>query len=225
MLKNCYRLLVIVSIIIVGLAMTVDARNLKGKTRIEIAGGQWLNKDSHSNRFYYDYSEDEFITDGSVGSIGFSHWQKENMALTINYSVLDFQENDFIGNDGYIYTDRSMVHSLLFGFRLYPNQNNRHIAWHPYFSVAGGPFFGFTNAIRPGFNDTPLYRYNMRYAQSAMGVRLGGGIDIELSRKFMAGMNGGYNFVTDFNEEIGGLYNHSGGDIRFSLSLLIGGHR
>ena len=223
MLKNFYRLLVLMLVILIGLAASADARLLKGKSRIEIAGGQWLNKDGGALDIYWNDCDDDFEAEGAIGSITFSNWQQENMAMLISYSGMDYRETGFIDDDGYFFTEKTMVHSLLFGMRFYPNQASRYISWHPFLSVEAGPYFGFTNYTDVG--DIRYYKRNMHHATTAMGVRLGGGIDIELSRHFMVGMNGGYNFISDFDEMIGDEYNVSGGDVRFSISLLLGGRR
>lgn len=224
MLKNYFRLLVLLLIVFALIYSNANSRHLIGKSRIEFAGGMWLDEDSPSVRVSYDRWDDHFNAEGSVGSITFSTWQNENMAMTISFSALDYRETDYFDITGSYYTEKSMVNSLLLGFRLYPGQTSRYNSWHPFVSFEGGPYFAFSNEQKID-RDTYYFSRDLHHEQTVIGMRVGGGVDIELSRFFMVGMNAGYNFMPDFSQPLNEDINYSGGDIRFSLSLLFGGRR
>lgn len=58
--------------------------------------------------------------------------------------------------------------------------------------------------------------------KTAIGTRLGTGIDIQLSRLFMIDMYTGYSLMTDFSAPIGGKINYSSGEFSIGVSFLFG---
>jgi hypothetical protein len=54
-------------------------------------------------------------------------------------------------------------------------------------------------------------------------LRIPIGVEFRLGNRVMLGLGGGYAFMTDFSDPIGGEKNHSGGDFGLTVGILFGG--
>ncbi|MEW5796278.1 MAG: hypothetical protein AB1772_07930 [Candidatus Zixiibacteriota bacterium] len=199
------------------------AGSLAGRTRLEIGAGWRHHPEQTARVFYVDDQRIVTATEGAVGRLGLSYWSTEELAFAVDYTLHDVEVDNRIDSYGYSYDHASIVHSLMFGMRLYWPQSRPYAAMRPYFSAGAGPFFGTSQYW---FDDEcDCDRYGFASHMVVAGARLGGGIDFLMGRNFMFGFNGGYNFVEDFSRPIGGRYDYSGSDFGMSVSFLFGGRR
>jgi hypothetical protein len=61
------------------------------------------------------------------------------------------------------------------------------------------------------------------YSETAIGSRLGIGLDLILAKRFTLGAGLGYHFVSDFEKRIGSEENHSSPEFSLSFGIVFGG--
>ena len=204
---------------IIAIAGTVSAGRLTNRSRIELGIGIRTHTDHLRTQVGWD-EVDVFTSTGSIGSLSLSHWENENLAYTLSYSVHDVEHESWIDPWGYEAHETQIVHSLMFGLRYYLPQSRPYSAFRPYLSAGAGVFIGTTEYGESDVCDCEVYSEvdNM----TAAGARLGGGVDFLMGRRFMLGFTGGYNFAEDFKYSIGGRRNYSGSEFGISFSYLFG---
>ena len=213
----------ILALVLLGLAAnSTQARNLMGKTRIELAGGFWGDRNNTEAEYFVGYHDPHVGSDGSIGSLTLSHWNSPHSAFTISYSILDYEESDRFFYPSDFHYRQSIVQSVTLGMRFYA-PTRYYSTWHPFLSAEVGPYIGYSRTEE--FGPYPYDLLVRTHTETQPGLRLGGGVDIELGRHFLVGMNGGYNFVREFDRPINGRTDYSGADFRFSLSFVFGGRR
>ena len=200
-------------------ADTASARSLSHRSRIELGAGIRSHTDHVRTRISWD-EVDVFTSTGVVGMVALSHWENENIAYVLSYTVHDIERETWVDHWGAEAHETSVVHSLMFGFRYYLPQSRPYSSMRPYLSAGVGPFIGTTEYGETDACDCEVYSEidNMTVA----GARLGGGVDVLLGRRVMLGFTGGYNFVEDFPRSIGGRRNYSGSEFGLSFSYLFG---
>ena len=57
---------------------------------------------------------------------------------------------------------------------------------------------------------------------TVFGGQLGGGLDVQMGRHFMVGIQGGFNLMNDFSEPLAGRKNYSGLELSIGASWLFG---
>ncbi len=214
------QLMTLAAVMILAVATLADAGSLRGKTRLELGVGFSLEDDRHD--FYFDGQdiwERNTDMDGAVVSIGISHWVQSNVALTASWSLLDMKEEVWHDVDNWRIEDREFVHSVLFGVRSYFPQRERHPVWRPYLAASIGSYIGTWAYEEKSPCECEYYEENR--SMHKFGGRLGGGVDIQLGRSFMMGVDAGYNFMSDFDRPILSKDNYGGPDMRFSIGLLL----
>ena len=93
------------------------------------------------------------------------------------------------------------------------------VSLRPYVALSAGPYFATVAGNQTGTAGI----YQGVRTQGVVGGYVGGGIDYQLSRRFMLGGEAGYHALANFSEEIKGRRNYSGPNVSFSLSFLWGG--
>lgn len=217
LLKHAVLILALVAVTM----STSVAGTFAGKTRLELGVGWRHNPGRTGNLVYVDNDPFVSASDGAVGRLSLSHWGSDDMAFALDYTIHDVETGSEVDAYGTLYDSTTIVHSLMFGFRFYMPQSGAYTAMQPYFSVAGGPFIGTTEYNSP--EDCGCDTYTEVHHVVVPAARLGGGIDFQMSPHLMLGFYGGYNFVEEFSEPIGGRYDYSGSDFGMSVSLLFGG--
>nr|MBN2276108.1 outer membrane beta-barrel protein [candidate division Zixibacteria bacterium] len=203
----------ILLLIIIAVSTTTQSAELSKRYRIDFKVGGWSPTYAAEDNSSGDLVSVSLPDNGLVAGFGCGHWINEKWAVTIAISTLS------VGLDyrvGFLQTSTShtSVITFLMGGRYYFSGED----WHPYLSLAVGPYYGIQNQIKIG-NDVVI----KSTSQSVPGCRLGGGIDLQLSRLFMLDADVGYNLVSNFSENIGNRENYSGPDFTIGLSLLLGG--
>jgi hypothetical protein len=170
-----------------------------------------------------DVSSGNTITEseanGFIGSITYTHWLEENVAVHITTGALDVDATTVVnGSDTFL--EASTVVPLLFGIEVQPYGRAISDALRPYISASAGPYFGFTSDAYSGTSTC-----TESYSETTLGARVGGGVDLALSRYFSLGIGAGYHFVDDFNRRIGTETNYSGPDFSLSFGVVFGSGR
>ncbi len=104
---------------------------------------------------------------------------------------------------------------MLFGVKYYLPKSTYGTSVRPFLKAAVGPFMG-----RQSKTLVFLFVTADSRSETAFGGQLGGGVDFVLSRRFLLGVNLGYNLMSDFDQPIGGSDNYSGPEFSFGLSFL-----
>jgi hypothetical protein len=154
--------------------------------------------------------------EGMLGSLGYSQWLKEELAATVNAGAMLVDVDSRQGASG-VTTRTSVVAPIFVGVRRYFPESTFGTAWRPYVSAAIGPVIGVEVASEVG-----SIVASEAMTRTAFAGRVGAGLDLQLGRLLMLGLQGGYNLMTDFSDEIAGSKSHSGADFGMSLSFLWG---
>ncbi len=206
----------------VKLTRRTGAGNLAHRTRLELGFG--IRSHSDHVRTYSGWDEVDVLgSSGTVGTIGVSYWDNENIAYTLSYSLHDIEHDSWVDDWGYDVHETTVVQSLMFGIRYYLPQSRPYSAFRPYLSAAAGAFIGtdeYGEESCCGCDE-----YSEVHTMTVAGARLGGGVDLLMGRRFMVGLTGGYNFAEKFPRAIGGRRDYSGSEFGLSFSYLFGGGR
>jgi hypothetical protein len=196
-------------------AVAIQAQDLAHRSRLELQLGVGIRASTSATT-----SSGGVVTEtsaaGFLGSFGYSYWLQEELALTIGLGVLTSDVESSVGAGG-VGSRTATVVPLFAGLRYYFPRSTYGGKWRPYAAGAVGPVFGTETASAVG----SVIR-NESITRTALGGRLGAGLDVQLSRLIMLGLQAGYHLMTDFSDPIGGHENHSGPDFGISISVLLG---
>jgi len=152
---------------------------------------------------------------GVLGGISYDHRFQDNMAFTFSTGgmLADLETKTTIGKTT---TETAVVAPILFGLKYYFLERIGGTTAKPFVNGAAGPFIGHQQKTEEEIG-TVLVESR---SQTVIGGQLGGGIDIFMGRYFMMDVAAGYNFMSDFDEPIGGSRNYSGPEFNFGLSFI-----
>ena len=205
---------------IVGLSTNVSAGPLAGRSRLEFGGGM-RHHPALSEFAVYDGNDlTSGANEGGFAKIGLSTWLTEDLAFALDYTIHDIETEYWSDSYGDRWEEVQLVHSVMFGFRLYWPQSRPYSAMRPYFSAGAGPFMGTIEYREDEPCDCDSYEEVDHTA--VFGARVGGGVDLLMGRNFMIGFNGGYVFADEFENPVGGRYDYSGSEFGMSFSVLFG---
>jgi hypothetical protein len=108
-------------------------------------------------------------------------------------------------------TETAAVIPLLFGVKYQPFKLTARDVLRPYITASVGPFFGTESMNRAG-----VITETENYSETALGSRLGVGMDLLLNKWFTLGVNTGYYLVTDFERPVGSKKNYSSPEVSMS---------
>jgi len=188
---------------------------LDGRSRVDLKLGAWLPANDPEDGILEDMITVSSPNDGILTGVGFGHWFSEKWAVTLSVSSI-YARSDYRSGIIWSSTSHSNIIPILLGCRYYFNGD----CWRPFLAFSAGPFIGVQSRVKTG---TDVIVDNV--TRSAIGCRFGGGVDCQLSRIFMLGMDIGYNLMTDFSGTIGNRENYSGPDVTLRLSALLGKSR
>jgi hypothetical protein len=193
-------------LVIVGLPVTVraqattDTLSLDGKAAIMAGIGLTGARDATVTT-----TSARTHTSGEIGSIGFIHWVRPEVAITIGASVLNADETAVGGN-----VHSNSITPILFGVSYSPRAIALTRTLRPYLSAAAGPYFHVVQSVGPASATTTT--------ETAAGARLAGGVDWFAARHFMMSLEGDYHAVGHFDRLDAASSDPSG----FGLSLAFG---
>jgi hypothetical protein len=197
-------------------ATSVQAQNLVGRWRVDLRTGVGVLANSGTST---SASGVETKTDaaGFLGGVGLSHWFRENLAGTVSLGVLSVHTETRAGVGG-VGTETALVMPLFVGVRRYLTPSDPESSPRFFGSVEAGPVTGYQSSTSVGSAVAVE-----SITRSAFGGRAGVGVEFRLGNRVMLGLGGGYAFMTDFSDPIGGEKNHSGGDFGLTVGILFGG--
>jgi outer membrane protein W len=146
-----------------------------------------------------------------VGWISYGYWFEPNWALLVESGLLSSRVR--VSGSG---VETASVFPLQFGLRYQPEDWALGGTVRPYVGASVGPYFGSQNTAGT-FVEVAT--------QTAIGARLGAGLDIIPSRKVTFGAVARYHAVTNFDRAIGSRDNYSGFEFSLRVGLLLGAGR
>lgn len=154
---------------------------------------------------------------GIIGSIAYAYWLTDAWAVNLSVGVASADASvTASGTSGSV--ESATVIPLLFGVKYQPPKLAVADALRPYGYASLGPYFGFASEVRAGTTSGVE-----SYSETALGSRVGVGMELWLGRRFTLGFGVGYRLVSDFERRIGSEKNHSSPEFMLSVGLLIGG--
>jgi hypothetical protein len=142
---------------------------------------------------------------GEIGSLGFIHWVRPELAITIGVSALSAGATAVSGS-----VRSNAITPLLFGVSYSPHAIAITKSLRPYLSAAVGPYFHVVE-------DVGLFSASSS-TETAPGARLAGGVHWFAARHFMMSFEGDYHAVGHFDQTDPASAQPSG----FGLSLGLG---
>ena len=205
----------LIALILITLTSTAGAQPMEKRHQLELRIGMW-NQTAEVRTETYGSVDVSVDNNGLLGGIAYGHWLKEYLALYIGVSSLaaDIRTEVSVLQ---VSSETGYVTPLLFGMKYYFLPSTYQSSIKPYFKGGIGPFFGSQSQTT-----VSLVVVVEERTETAFGGQLGAGIDFILSPHFMAGISGGYNFMSDFEQPIGGSVNYGGPEFSINLSYLFG---
>jgi hypothetical protein len=199
------------------LAVTsAEAQDLTGRWRIELRTGVGVRLNSGTST---SGTGVETTTEaaGFLGALGCSRWFSEDLAGTLSLGVLSGSVKTRAGVGG-VETTSAVVIPFFIGVRRYLSKSDPQSSTRLFGSLEAGPVTGYQSSSRVGSVISAE-----AISRSAFGGRVGAGVEFGLGSRAMLGLVGGFAFMTDFSDAIGGEKNHSGPDLGLSFGILLGG--
>lgn len=155
--------------------------------------------------------------DGFLGSIAYSYWTRDNLAVGVSVSVLGSEVSNSIS--GYrVWSETSSVVSILFGIKYQPSMLVISKDMRPFLFASVGPCIGSATQSSTGSG----FR-SETYSETVVASHFGMGTDFVLSRLFVISLSVGYYLTTDFDRPIGGQKHYSSPEFGLSIGILLGG--
>jgi hypothetical protein len=182
-----------------------------GRNRLELVTGMWrAGRDPGG------------VTAGTtadvMGGLGFTHYVREDLAMTFSLAGVAVQEGSSVSARGVAAGDVA-AGAMLVGARWNPfKTNHAQNAVKPFVSVAAGPVFGlaegsFVGAGRISSGDV---------VRTTLGVQIGGGVDLHVARSFSIGLEVGYHAMPSFSQPVGLRDDFNGPHVAVSFGWLFG---
>jgi hypothetical protein len=186
------------------------SKSLRGKHSIAVSagilGGVTVENEVSATGEITSVVGNEFL-----GSIAYTYWLENGLAVNFSLGLLSLDVTNSVQYSEES-TETATVVPMLFGVKYQPFRLTESDVLRPYVAASVGPFFGTATISRAGVNtETEVY------SETALGSRLGVGIDLLLSKWFTLGLSAGYYLVSDFEKPIGSEKNYSSPE--FSLSF------
>lgn len=184
-------------------AQAVDTLSLAGRSSINFGIGLTGQRNVSAGLSGVDTH-----TTGELGSLGFTHWMRPEVAITISAALLNADQTVNGGR-----TRANAVTPILFGVSYSPRALAVSSSLRPYVALAAGPYFHTVSDIGVG-NERSIVESRV---ESAAGMRSAIGANWFVARHFLLSVEGDYHAVSHFsqNDE---LTNPSG----FGMSLGFG---
>jgi outer membrane protein W len=199
------------------LPASASGQSLAKRHQIELLMGGWNQVTDNRTEVGPEGVETTVGSNGFVGGIAYGHWLQEDLAFRISAGLMAASIDVETSAAG-VSTDFAAVVPVLFGMRYYFLKSTRGEQFRPFVGASAGSFVGSQETIRTGVTVTTESR-----TEVALGGEAEAGVSILLSNRVMATIAAAYDFLTDFDQPIGGSSNYSGPQITLGISLLLGG--
>lgn len=191
-----------------------NALSLAKRHRIEFRVGYWDSGSHQETRTACSDLVDTEVRD-LLGAFSYAYWIREDLSVHTTFRGLVAEARSTSGWSGGC-ENSVVVSSLILGIRQYPLSAPTSPV-RPYLTAGIGPYWGVESWNGNHFEDSVTTR-----TEASFGGHLGGGLDIQMGRHLMAGINVGYNLMADFPAPLDGEKNYGGVEIGVGLSLLLG---
>ncbi len=199
-------------------AATVHADPLERRSRVELRVGFWnLGRDRVVTRVGPMGTEMTAGNGNIVGGLAYGYWVKEDLSVQISFSVVGAEWRSSVSSMN-VSQYTAAVLPILFGVRYYLPKSTLKKAARPYLTAGAGPYIGGETGSEVSGRVVQSTR-----TTGSFGGHVGGGLDVQVSRHFMLGVDAGYNFMKDFSEPVGGRENYNGFELGVGISFLFGG--
>jgi hypothetical protein len=195
-------------------AATAGAQEFEGRSRIELRVGAAIVGGTTTTTVGNIVSETHSV--GALGAVAFSHWLREELAVTFSIGGWAVDIESSVGAGGV--TSRTAVVAPLMGGVLYYFAPSSGGGFRPFASLTAGPVFGTESESSVGVTIV-----SRSVTRTAVGGRVGAGFDVPFAGSWIFGMFGGYTLMSDFSDPIGSEENHSAPDVGISVSWTWGG--
>jgi hypothetical protein len=196
-----------------GSIVLAGSNTLKGRSTIELRIGLW-----HESKVGNEISTAGILstakTNGFLGGLSYAYWVQEDLSIGISAGALAGEATSSMSTRG-ISQRASAVVPVLLGLRYYVGESSTDSPVKPFLSVGLGPFIGVEAKNEPFLQES--------HSETALGTRLGGGIDFLVGQSFKLGASVGYDLMTDFSTPIGARRNYNGPDFSLGVGFLFGG--
>lgn len=186
-------------------AQSIDSLSLAGRSSVNLGVGLTGQRTAGVGFG----GVDAHVT-GELGSIGFAHWIRPEVAITIGAASLGAD-----ANVAGAHVSTSSVTALLFGVSYSPRALAVSTTVRPYVALAAGPYFhsvGGTN----GFGSVG------GSVESVAGMRSAIGANWFVAQHFFLSLEGDYNAMSQFSRS-DGMLNPNGFGISFGFGFNWGG--
>jgi hypothetical protein len=191
---------------------------LNGRSCIELSvGSAFWSQSSVSQSISVSGVRTTAKSGGLSGALSYSYWLQEDLSIHLSMGMFVGEASSSVDYSG-VSQRASIVVPILLGLKYYlpaPSPDSR---VRSYLSGAVGPFIGFEGKNNEGW----LGISQEAHSETALGARIGGGIDFLVGRTFKLGVNVGYNLMTDFANPIGARKNFNGPDFSLGFGIVFG---
>jgi hypothetical protein len=187
-------------------AQSIDSLSLTGRSSINLGIGL-TGQRSASVGFG---GLDAHVT-GELGSLGFTHWIRPEVAITIGAASLSAEANVAGAHAG-----TSSVTALLFGVNYSPRALALSSTLRPYVALAAGPYFHSVAEANPFGGDVGSS------VESVAGMRTAIGANWFVAQHFFLSLEGDYNAISHFSKQ-DGMLNPNGFGVSFGFGFNWGG--
>jgi outer membrane protein W len=195
---------------------TSPEKALRGKHRVELGIGL-LSGVSSSTEVSAGGVTTRSDADGLVGSIAYTYYFSHDFGINVSVGLLGADATTSVSGSEVIVESASVV-PLLFGVKYQPSKLTLGNVLRPYASASVGPYFGSASNVRAGAATS-----TESYSETALGSRLGIGMDLLLGKLLTIGVGIGYHVVSDFENRIGQEKNYSSPEFSLSFGVIFGG--
>ena len=192
-----------------------DSNPFRGRHEIEISIGLLSGLSTTSEASVGGIST-KATTTGFAGSLSYGYWFADEWAINLSVGVANADASTSVGGTG-ASVESAVVVPILVGVKYAPLGLAINEKLRPYAFASLGPHFGFASDVRAGVSTG-----TEAYTETALGSRLGFGMELLLGRRFTLGFAAGYRLVSDFGRRIGSEKNHSSPEFSLSLGIVIG---
>ena len=187
---------------------------VSGRNRLDLRLGMWRIASSPPAGTVVAGSS----TVDLLGSLQYTRFLREDLALTVGASVLPGSSGTTISSEGVFAGDRTVV-SVPLGLCWNPMHGDlQGRAVKPYLALGLGPVIGSGNGA--SVSARGVYAGNL--TEVTVGGHVGGGVDVHVSRAFSLGLSAGYNWMADFADPVGGRSNYGGFELTLNVGWLFG---
>lgn len=195
---------------------TSAAQLLEGRHELELRLGVWARTTEARTQVGPASVRSSVGGSGFMGGLAYTRWLTEEWALDVSLSAMEVDVESSAGVSG-VTSETSVISSIMVGTRYSFPPSAAGSSVRPYVEAGGGVVIGTQteSAVGPSILTTSR-------TEAAAGGDLGIGIDFLIGHRFVLGVGGAYQLMTDFSEPIGGDRNYSGPTFALRFGYLFG---